>query len=112
MADPAPVRGRGPGLRRRAVRGCDPDDQEPADAEDLLQETYLKAFRAYDRFEAGTNLRAWLFRILTNTYISSYRSRQRGPEFTDVDDVEDLYLYKRLTASGCPAARRTPPWSA
>ncbi len=71
-----------------------------ADAEDLLQETYLKAYRAYDRFQAGTNLRAWLFRILTNTYISSYRSRQRGPQFTDVDDVEDLYLYKRLTASG------------
>ena len=44
--------------------------RNPADAEDLLQETYLKAFRAYGRFEEGTNLRAWLFRILTNTYIS------------------------------------------
>ena len=70
------------------------------DAEDLLQETYLKAFRAYGRFEDGTNLRAWLFRILTNTYISSYRSRQRSPQLTDLDDVEDLYLYKRLTATG------------
>ena len=74
--------------------------RNPADAEDLLQETYLKAFRAFDRFEAGTNLRAWLFRILTNTYISTYRSKQREPHLTDVDDVEDLYLYRRLTASG------------
>jgi RNA polymerase sigma-70 factor (ECF subfamily) len=71
-----------------------------ADAEDLLQETYLKAFRAYGRFEEGTNLRAWLFRILTNTYISSYRSKQRAPQLADVEDVEDLYLYKRLAASG------------
>src|ERR1039458_5533709 len=71
-----------------------------ADAEDLLQETYLKAFRAYSRFEEGTNLRAWLFRILTNTYISSYRSKQRAPQLADVDDVEDLYLYKRLAATG------------
>ena len=74
--------------------------RNPADAEDLLQETYLKAFRAYGRFEDGTNLRAWLFRILTNTYISSYRTRQRGPQVTDVEDVEDLYLYKRLAATG------------
>jgi RNA polymerase sigma-70 factor, ECF subfamily len=70
------------------------------DAEDLLQETYLKAFRAYPRFEEGTNLRAWLFRILTNTYISTYRKRQRSPLETDLDDVEDLYLYRRLAASG------------
>jgi RNA polymerase sigma-70 factor, ECF subfamily len=71
-----------------------------ADAEDLLQETYLKAFRAYARFEEGTNLRAWLFRILTNTYISTYRKRQRAPQETDVEDVEDLYLFRRLAASG------------
>ncbi len=69
-------------------------------AEDLLQETFLKAFRAYPRFEEGTNLRAWLFRILTNTYISTYRKRQRSPLETDLDDVEDLYLYRRLAASG------------
>jgi len=71
-----------------------------SDAEDLLQETFLKGFRAYGRFEEGTNLRAWLFRILTNTYISTYRKRQRAPLETDLDDVEDLYLYRRLTASG------------
>jgi RNA polymerase sigma-70 factor (ECF subfamily) len=74
--------------------------RDRADAEDLLQETFLKAFRAYGGFEDGTNLRAWLFRILTNTYISTYRARQRAPQMTDVDDVEDLYLYRRLTAAG------------
>src|SRR5579862_705340 len=74
--------------------------RDRADAEDLLQETFLKAFRAYGGFEDGTNLRAWLFRILTNTYISTYRARQRGPEVSDLDDVEDHYLYRRLTAAG------------
>ena len=68
----------------------------PSDAEDLVQETYLKAYRGYGRFEEGTNLKAWLFRILTNTYINLYRSRQRRPEQQDLDDVEDLYLYRRL----------------
>jgi RNA polymerase sigma-70 factor, ECF subfamily len=67
-----------------------------ADAEDLVQETYLKAYRAYDRFEEGTNLKAWLYKILTNTYINSYRARQRRPEETDIEDVEELYLYRRL----------------
>ncbi len=66
------------------------------DAEDLVQETYLRAFRSYDKFEAGTNLRAWLFRILTNAHINRYRARQRRPEETDMDDVEDLYLYRRI----------------
>ena len=67
-----------------------------ADAEDLVQETYLKAYRAYDRFEAGTNLKAWMYRILTNTYINSYRKKQRRPDETELDDVEDLYLYRRV----------------
>jgi RNA polymerase sigma-70 factor (ECF subfamily) len=67
-----------------------------ADAEDLVQETYLKAYRAYGSFTEGTNLRAWLFRILTNTYINSYRAKQRRPEETDLAEVEDLYLYRRL----------------
>lgn len=67
-----------------------------ADAEDLVQETYLRAYRAYERFEEGTNLRAWLYRILTNTFINSYRSKQRRPQESDLSDVEDLYLYKRL----------------
>jgi RNA polymerase sigma-70 factor (ECF subfamily) len=67
-----------------------------ADAEDLVQETYLKAYRAFDSFSEGTNLKAWLYRILTNTYINSYRAAKRRPEVSDVEDVEDLYLYHRL----------------
>jgi RNA polymerase sigma-70 factor (ECF subfamily) len=67
-----------------------------ADAEDLVQETLLKAFRSYDSFEAGTNLRAWLFRILTNTFINSYRAKQSRPLESELGELEDLYLYKRL----------------
>src|ERR1700760_4767766 len=80
--------------------------RNPADAEDLVQETYLKAYRSFDSFNEGTNLRAWLYRILTNTYINSYRAAKRRPEITDVEDVEDLYLYRRLsTADGGPSGR-------
>ena len=71
-----------------------------ADAEDLVQETYLKAYRSYDTFTAGTNLRAWLFRILTNSQINRYRAKQRRPEETELDDVGDLYLYKKLAEPG------------
>ena len=70
--------------------------RNPADAEDLVQETYLKAYRAFGSFQQGTNLKAWLYRILTNTFINSYRSKKRRPEETEMDDVEDLYLYRRL----------------
>ncbi len=70
--------------------------RNPADAEDLVQETFLKAYRAYDTFEEGTNLKAWLYRILTNTYINKYRKDSRRPTETDLEDVEDLYLYRRL----------------
>jgi RNA polymerase sigma-70 factor, ECF subfamily len=76
-----------------------------ADAEDLLQETYLRAYRGYDRFTEGTNLRAWLFRILTNTYINIYRARQRRPVETDLADIEDLYLYRRLGSLDSVLAR-------
>src|SRR5471032_1413102 len=68
----------------------------PADAEDLVQETYLKAYRAFGSFQEGTNLKAWLYKILTNTFINSYRSKKRRPEQTELDDVEELYLYRRL----------------
>jgi RNA polymerase sigma-70 factor (ECF subfamily) len=67
-----------------------------ADAEDLVQETYLKAYRGFGGFQEGTNLKAWLYRILTNTFINSYRSKKRRPDETDLDEVEDLYLYRRL----------------
>ncbi len=70
--------------------------RNPADAEDLVQETYLKAYRGYGGFEEGTNLKAWLYRILTNTYINIYRAKQRRPDETELDEVEDLYLYRRL----------------
>jgi RNA polymerase sigma-70 factor (ECF subfamily) len=72
--------------------------RNPADAEDLVQETYLRAYRGFGGFTEGTNLRAWLYRILTNTYINTYRARQRRPEERELDDVEDLYIYRRLGA--------------
>jgi len=63
-----------------------------ADAEDLVQETYTKAFAAFRSFEQGTNLRAWLFRILRNTYINSYRKAQRQPYSTSADELSDTQL--------------------
>jgi RNA polymerase sigma-70 factor (ECF subfamily) len=79
--------------------------RNPADAEDLVQETYLKAYRGFGTFTEGTNLKAWLYRILTNTYINSYRAAKRRPEIADVEDVEDLYLYRRLSNEGPDAGR-------
>ncbi len=67
-----------------------------AEAEDLVQEAYLRAYRGFPGFEEGTNLKAWLYRILTNTYINIYRAKKRRPEETELEDVEDLYLYRRL----------------
>ena len=78
-----------------------------ADAEDLVQETYLKAYRAFGGFQEGTNLRAWLYRILTNTFINIYRAKKRRPEESDLDDVEDLYLYRRLGALEAAQAGRS-----
>ena len=75
-----------------------------ADAEDLVQETYLRGYRAYDRFEEGTNLKAWLHRIQTNAYINEYRKKQRRPAESDLEEVEDLYLYRRL--GGLEASQR------
>ena len=70
--------------------------RNPADAEDLVQETYLRAYRGFGGFQEGTNIKAWLYRILTNTYINTYRAKKRRPDETDLDDVEDFYLYRRL----------------
>jgi RNA polymerase sigma-70 factor (ECF subfamily) len=77
--------------------------RNPADAEDLVQETFLRAYRGFGGFTEGTNLKAWMYRILTNTYINSYRAKQRRPDETDLDEVEDLYLFRRL--GGLEAAR-------
>ncbi|HET6272490.1 MAG TPA: sigma-70 family RNA polymerase sigma factor [Bacteroidota bacterium] len=62
-----------------------------ADADDLVQETYLKAFRFWDKYEKGTNIRAWLFRILKNSYINRYRRETKEPEMVDYDDVQNFY---------------------
>jgi RNA polymerase sigma-70 factor, ECF subfamily len=70
-----------------------------SDAEDLVQEAYLRAFRSLHQFTEGTNLRAWLFRILTNTYINEYRRRQRRPSSSSLDDLEEFYLYDHLVDS-------------
>jgi RNA polymerase sigma-70 factor, ECF subfamily len=70
--------------------------RNPADAEDLVQETMLRAYRSFDRFEPGTNLKAWLFRILTNAYINIYRKKQREPQKVSQDEVEDFDLYQEL----------------
>jgi RNA polymerase sigma-70 factor (ECF subfamily) len=66
--------------------------RNPADAEDLVQETFLKAFAAFHQFETGTNLKAWLYRILTNTYINSYRRRQRQPIQAPTEEITDWQL--------------------
>ena len=70
--------------------------RNPADAEDVVQETFLKAYRAYGSYQAGTNLKAWLYRILTNTYINTYRKAQRRPNEVELGELQDIYLYKRL----------------
>ncbi len=65
--------------------------KEESDAEDLVQETFLKAFRFYDKFEQGTNIKAWLFMILKNTFINAYRKTSKQPAKVDYDDVQNFY---------------------
>lgn len=64
---------------------------DPDDAKDLLQETFLKAYRFWDKYEKGTNIRAWLFRIMKNSYINRYRKETREPDKVDYEDVENFY---------------------
>jgi RNA polymerase sigma-70 factor (ECF subfamily) len=66
--------------------------RSPAEAEDLVQETFLKAFVSFHQYSDGTNLRAWLHRILTNTFINAYRKKQREPQRANTDDVEDWQM--------------------
>ncbi|HEX7106566.1 MAG TPA: sigma-70 family RNA polymerase sigma factor [Acidothermaceae bacterium] len=80
--------------------------RNPADAEDLVQETFVKAFAAYHQFEEGTNLKAWLYRILTNTFINNYRKKQREPRQSGGDELEDWQLARAAehTSSGLKSA--------
>lgn len=73
--------------------------RNPTDAEDLVQETYAKAFAAFHQYRPGTNLRAWMYRILTNSYINSYRKKQRQPLESDAAEVEDYQLARAASHS-------------
>jgi RNA polymerase sigma-70 factor (ECF subfamily) len=71
--------------------------RNPADAEDLVQDTYLRAFRGFSGFKEGTNLKAWLYRILTNSWINTYRKKQRQPQTVEgPDDIDEWYLFDKL----------------
>jgi RNA polymerase sigma-70 factor, ECF subfamily len=92
-----------PGLYSAAFRLT----RNASDAEDLVQETFLRAYRGFHQFEAGTNLKAWLYRILTNTFINSYRKKQREPQTDSLDDVEDWYLYSKMAGQGAEPSAET-----
>ena len=84
--------------------------RNPSDAEDLVQEAYTKAFSAFHQYKPGTNLKAWLYRILTNTYINLYRKRQREPLQSNSDTIEDWQLARAEshTSSGLRSATTCP----
>jgi RNA polymerase sigma-70 factor, ECF subfamily len=82
--------------------------RNPSDAEDLVQETYLRAYRGFGGFQAGTNLKAWLYKILTNTFINSYRAKKRRPNEVDLDETEDFFLFHRIGGLEAAEAGRTP----
>src|SRR5881398_717301 len=89
-----------PGLYSAALRLT----RNPADAEDVVQETFLRAYRGFSGFEEGTNLKAWMYRILTNTFINAYRKKKRQPAEVLEDELPDWYLYDQLGGEGAVAS--------
>jgi RNA polymerase sigma-70 factor (ECF subfamily) len=81
--------------------------RNPTDAEDLVQEAFLRAYRGFAGFTEGTNLKAWLYRIVTNTFINTYRKKQREPATVSGDDVDEWYLYDRLGSRAVEASAET-----
>lgn len=79
-----------------------------AEAEDLVQETFIRAFRFRDQFETGTNLKAWLFRILTNTFINQYRRARSRPATTELGEVDEGALYRRMAGTSPASAAPDP----
>jgi RNA polymerase sigma-70 factor, ECF subfamily len=82
--------------------------RNPSDAEDLVQETYLRAYRGFGGFQDGTNLKAWLYKILTNTFINMYRAKKRRPQQEALDDMEDFSLYRKIGGLEAVDAERGP----
>jgi len=91
-------------LYRTALRMTRSEEE----AEDLVQETYIRAFRFQEQFEAGTNLKAWLFRILTNTFINQFRRRKSRPQTTELDDVDESALYRHMTGASAASTAAEP----
>jgi RNA polymerase sigma-70 factor (ECF subfamily) len=79
-----------------------------ADAEDLVQETYIRAFRFREQFTLGTNMKAWLFRILTNTFINTYRRKTAQPEVTDLEGIDEFSLYRRMNTDRAASSSPDP----
>ena len=78
------------------------------DAEDLLQDTFLRAFRFWGNYQKGTNCKAWLYRIMKNLFLNKVDKKKRSPDSTSLDDTEEWYLYSQLKESGPDAAREDP----
>lgn len=82
--------------------------RNPQDADDLVQDTFVRAFQFFDQFVGGTNARAWLFRILTNLFINAYRRKVREPDRLSYEEMEDFYLYNRLSDAHLHEGGETP----